>query len=1431
MGRTNQPVFGRRMLCAALGLLCSQVAWTGRHEVLLLPPAANGVQQGFVRIINRSNQSGAVRIVAIDDSGNRAGPVALSLDARATTHFNSSDLETGNPAKGLSGRTGSGQGDWRLALETALDIEVLAYIRTTDGFLTSMHDLVPGERSASGTLHLVPIFNPSKNRNQVSRLRVVNANEGPARVDITGVDDQGTEAPQEVSLTLSAGEARTLTARDLEEGASGLGGRFGDGGSGKWWLRLSSDQPLQVMNLLESPTGNLTNLSTRGPHGNVPLFVAASNPTQQGFVRITNYTDGPGTVHIVAIDDAGRRFGPIDITLDALATVHFNSDDLENGNPEKGLSEGVGSGQGDWRLELDTELDMVTMLAYVRTSDGFLTSVHDVARSAQNFHHVPIFNPASNDNQRSSLRLVNPGVVDAEVVIAGLDDLGRPPPNGGVRLTLPAGEARTISAQDLERSGTGFKGRFGDGSGKWQLSVSANRSIQVVSLLESPTGNLTNLSTSVAPLVDGNAAPVAQDISLRADLSNPIVAVQLIGRDADGDTLIYVLDSASEGDGYYDAFVEPDTGRLFASLRDDGQERVVVTYRVTDGMRFSGVAHVRVAVEQIESGGLGLSAAAPATYGRAGIRFFDDSNLPPSVDLSANFPPVGSQGLQSSCVGWAVGHALKSFHERLEEGWEFGPATVFSPAWIYNQINGGRDNGALIHNALTLIVEDGAATRATMPYNAGNYLAQPTDRARMEARRYRASDWSRVQGTGQIKAALFNRMPVVIGMQTYDSFNHLRGADSVYNTFGGQAQGGHAVTIVGYDDSRFDGAFKVINSWGTRWGDGGFFYLPYRNFSHVVSVSYVLQDAVNGEEPPPEVPLRPVEGNLPNLEVQKWYAEYDPRPGGSGSWQWTVVNTGTAVAPRGADVNLILSQDEELDSTDWWVVWEEIPFDLAPGERAARGERNAREFIFPETLSAGAYYMTVWVDDLQEVRESNENDNVSPVNRKVEITPPALPDLAIDYWWASWSNAGEGVLEYDVVNDGSAPTTRTDWDINLILSKSERPEGDWWYLFYEDAGNILSPGEVLYRREQNRARFNLLEDQFGNRVPAGVYYMSLWVDDLDEEEEGNEVNNLSVGNRLVEVNRPDLAINSWKASWSSSGNGVLEYEVVNEGTAQTTRTDWDINLVLSKTRRPDREGTTIWYLFYEDAGYVLAPGQGIFRSEGSQARFNLFEDQFGDRVPAGTYYMSLWVDDQNLEAESNELNNVSVADGSVTLRRMSSLERGAAIAQGVGGRIVRRGVRSTLVGSSALAGPRRHYVGDDKRLWGKRRIVSGEDAVRPSSAPKERPFKPRDPGSSNLPERSSVAAPTEATVDVRSAFNGRRLPADIAMRRVEIVDGPEGGRRVFVVEDEGHRSPAPKPESAEPARVRPADAPRRHAKAVWAADERVFPQGETRHMP
>ena len=236
----------------------------------------------------------------------------------------------------------------------------------------------------------------------------------------------------------------------------------------------------------------------------LPFVLAADSAGVTSFLRIINTTEESGTVQIHAIDDTGERFGPVTLSVGAEAVVNFTSRELEQGNAAKGLPSGVGDGSGNWRLEFMSAL-AIEPLAYIRTSDGFVTSMHDVAAvSGLGLDHwVPFFNPGSNFRQVSRLRLLNPGTSEAEVTITGRDDAGEA--GGAVRLTLPAGTSRFVSAQALEAGGGGLDGSLGDGAGKWRLSVTASAMIQVMSLLSTPTGHVTNLSTS--PLHTGGTPP------------------------------------------------------------------------------------------------------------------------------------------------------------------------------------------------------------------------------------------------------------------------------------------------------------------------------------------------------------------------------------------------------------------------------------------------------------------------------------------------------------------------------------------------------------------------------------------------------------------------------------------------------------------------------------------------------------------------------------------------------------------------------------------------------------------------------------------------------------------------------------------------------------------------------------------------------------
>ncbi len=207
-----------------------------------------------------------------------------------------------------------------------------------------------------------------------------------------------------------------------------------------------------------------------------------------------------------------------------------------------------------------------------------------------------------------------------------------------------------------------------------------------------------------------------------------------------------------------------------------------------------------------------------------------------AIDWSANMPTPGDQGQQGSCVAWSTGYNYKSYQEQVQHDWGLGTThDLFSPAYIYNQIDGGQDNGAAISDALNLLVNQGCDTLDDMPYNDQDCTTQPTSEQRQRASYFPSQSWTPIfQNTPDIddmKSALSNG-PIVAGTSVYWSAGWETSGNIAQSDVSGSSAGGHAICIVGYDDSHQtddgSGAFKFINSWGTGWGNyGGYGWISY----------------------------------------------------------------------------------------------------------------------------------------------------------------------------------------------------------------------------------------------------------------------------------------------------------------------------------------------------------------------------------------------------------------------------------------------------------------------------------------------------------------------------------------------------------------------------------------------------------------------------
>ena len=233
----------------------------------------------------------------------------------------------------MTGGIGTTAGDARLQIETDLAIVSLAFVRAADGTGSAMHDTVRGASvgGSVGYTYEVPIFNPSSDVTQASRLRLINPGDASASVTIAGRDDSGAAATGgDVTLTIAAGGAQTLTAQQLEAGATGLTGRLG-AGTGKWRLTVSSDQPLQVVNIVAASAGYLNNLSTTAVPGAAPADLAGLNERFVGNAVV--YVTGSNRFTLNA--QTGERFTEM-AEIDGVSTTYMGSYDYAVIGPDAG---------------------------------------------------------------------------------------------------------------------------------------------------------------------------------------------------------------------------------------------------------------------------------------------------------------------------------------------------------------------------------------------------------------------------------------------------------------------------------------------------------------------------------------------------------------------------------------------------------------------------------------------------------------------------------------------------------------------------------------------------------------------------------------------------------------------------------------------------------------------------------------------------------------------------------------------------------------------------------------------------------------------------------------------------------------------------------------------------------------------------------------
>lgn len=196
-------------------------------------------------------------------------------------------------------------------------------------------------------------------------------------------------------------------------------------------------------------------------------------------------------------------------------------------------------------------------------------------------------------------------------------------------------------------------------------------------------------------------------------------------------------------------------------------------------------------------------------------------------------PPIGNQGYEWTCVPFATTYAARSieqYYRTNASGFDLA-TNIFSPEYVYNQTKIASDcgSGTAITLTLDLMKNKGVLPWSAMPYSDVNGCSLlPTSAQDQTAAAYKIGAYSKIINTDKnaIKLMIAAKHPVIASLTVDNNFQNA-GPGYIWKT-AGIGNIGHALIICGYDDAK--NAYKVMNSWGTTWGDAGYSWIDYDFF-------------------------------------------------------------------------------------------------------------------------------------------------------------------------------------------------------------------------------------------------------------------------------------------------------------------------------------------------------------------------------------------------------------------------------------------------------------------------------------------------------------------------------------------------------------------------------------------------------------------------
>lgn len=220
------------------------------------------------------------------------------------------------------------------------------------------------------------------------------------------------------------------------------------------------------------------------------------------------------------------------------------------------------------------------------------------------------------------------------------------------------------------------------------------------------------------------------------------------------------------------------------------------------------------------------------------------------IDYSDQMLPIRNSGAEGSAVGFALAAALEYQIQKT-----LGEKVRISPRYIYYyaRLTTGMtnvDSGAIIRDAIKVLLRKGAVAEEVWPYKAGEFAEKPP-KGSTQAVHYRVTKAEPLRSLDEMKEALEKFGPVAGGVTIYESIF----SDAATETGKlplpspkDQTLGATALCFVGFDDNQQ--LLKFRNQWGVEWGDHGHGYLPYEYAEKFIDDTWALVSVKQAKKQP-----------------------------------------------------------------------------------------------------------------------------------------------------------------------------------------------------------------------------------------------------------------------------------------------------------------------------------------------------------------------------------------------------------------------------------------------------------------------------------------------------------------------------------------------------------------------------------------------------